>query len=44
MLADRREKLHSEALYIFVKPFFYIDLCKYRSSVHLQEDFPNISE
>jgi len=29
--------------YIFVERFLYSDLCNYKSSVHLQEDFPNIS-
>ena len=29
--------------YMFVERFLYIDLCNHRSSVHLPEDFPNIS-
>jgi len=46
MLADRGEKLYSETLFsihIFVAHFLYSDLCNYKTSVHLQETFPNIS-
>jgi len=29
--------------YIFVELFLYLDSCNYSSSIHLQEDFPNVS-
>jgi len=41
-LADRGDKLHYEALYE-AHIFLYSDLCNYMSSIHLQEDFRNIS-
>jgi len=44
-LADRGEKLHSETpISLFLLNIFSIDLCNYKSSVHLQEDLPNISD
>ena len=39
-LAERGEKLHPISIFL-LEHFFYIDLCNYKSSVHLQEDFPN---
>ena len=39
----RRVFQRNSYFYIFVKHFLYVDLCNYESSVHLQEDFPNIS-
>ena len=43
-LADRGKNCTLRPyFYVFVEHFLYTDLCNYKSSVHLQEDFPNIS-
>jgi len=43
-LADRGEKSHSKnpIFTLLLKVFFYINLCNYRPSVHLQEDSSDI--
>ena len=44
MLTERGDKLHSETpFFIFGEHFLYSDLCSYRSSMHLQQDFQRVS-
>jgi len=44
MVADRSENCTLKPyFYIFVAQFLYPDLCNYKSNMHLQKRFQNIS-